>query len=60
MESEDFIDSMAYSRLGDFAMDTLDSDMVVNNNEKCCELKTKGKKPVDPHVTCVVNKLSGY
>ena len=32
----DFTDSTGYGRLGDFAMDTLDLEIVVNDNENGC------------------------
>ena len=52
----DFTDSTGYGgHLGDLAMDTLALEMVVSDEENGCgfKFKIKGKKPVDPHTTCV-------
>ena len=37
----------------------LDLEMVVNDEDLSGDLKTNGKKPVDPHVTCVVYSCQG-
>ena len=48
--TEDFIDStwkgiVVLAILGIFAMDTVDSEMVVNDEENGCKFEIPGKKP---------------
>ena len=41
------------SHLSDITMDILGTEMVINDEEMTLDLKTKGKKTVDPLMTCM-------
>ena len=48
------MDFMEYgSHLSDITMDILGTEMVINDEEMALDLKTKGKKTVDPLMTCM-------
>ena len=54
-----FTYSTVFGHLEDFAMDMLDSEMVVNNEEKWWKIRRLKGRNLDPHVTCVVNCCQG-
>ena len=55
-----FIDWTEYGGgFRNFAMDMLDTEMVVNMMKTVVDSKTKGKKSVHPHVTCMVYSCLG-
>ncbi len=52
--TEDFVDLTGYGgHHGDFVMVMLDSEIVIMMKITAVDSKTKGMKPVDPHMTCV-------